>query len=1015
MSTIMESSNSSFIDLDEWEVGASSNQTATTTATKTTNTYVPVRTTAVDVEGGKVEEAPAVQARIVNVPSLSNYDGDTVSEKTDAFIKAHGVSIIARSWCPFSKDVEDFLTEQMAVTVHVIDVDLVRDAATPGEKIFAHVKSTTGHATVPVVFIKGNYVGGCDTIKALHEKGMLENDYLSGLIQRNRTEGTNQLETAALTPVPKSSATNPFFWFPNTVNNHVVRLTGFQVCVASAICAGFYTESWAPWIAVSLLVDFLIRMTVGSFLSPLGMIGSVIAAPFEPDFRAGPPKQFASLCGVMFTTLSTVFFFVHFKDHDIVGAVWIAMLAGAAGLEGFLDFCLGCLFYGFGIQFGLIPDNVYRIYTASRQEIVDSWSYRFRNSNAPPPERIDTDPSDPIAMKYKKKSDEWTKDDFSIFRNMQVSYFGMPLSLTGLAVAFKIAAPSTFAKNVEVQRRIEVPIQWFQVIATIAACVFVAFLALYAIRLLSYPRKCWKEWDCPLRSNTFAAIPIVIMLFGFLVYDQVTYDVNRTSDGAPQMFGRVLWWIGAIPQALLTVIKLGEWISRRLELEHVHPHWMMFPVGLAAAALTAPIVEPFSQFNSNSVGNIFIARFYYSFAYLMFVVLFTITFFKVVTTHNSDDRVRHGIWIWMAAAGLVGLAQFSICWTSSPLDYQDGCVNNFSEWFFITIFLFLGYCVAALPHNAFLGREQYNMAYWFDCFSLDVLAACACLMYALTGWKVTQAIQFIALSAAGIANFAGICHFIIGVINRRGIFTPEEKWGPLSFMKLTHEAFRGNLSTMKKCLDSIHLDEKLNTEKDSLGLFAAHFNRFRILHEEHAKHEDEVIFKTFNDFFHDFAKTWNDDHADDHHIMDHFVALCNQMLDPGLPLMQRNTALDTLRAELPPFFDHFEEHMRGEEDNLQPIGRKHLSLDLMKQISRECWRITPAERWEVIIPFVVINLPRHPQRIRYLKVLLWSMPERAQQIGRIVYRNVDAVMWERLRVEIPELIPRGLPNWRRYY
>ena len=43
------------------------------------------------------------------------------------------------------------------------------------------------------------------------------------------------------------------------------------------------------------------------------------------------------------------------------------------------------------------------------------------------------------------------------------------------------------------------------------------------------------------------------------------------------------------------------------------------------------------------------------------------------------------------------------------------------------------------------------------------------------------------------------------------------------------------------------------------------------------------------------------------------------------------------------------------------------------------------------------------------------MPERAQQIGAIVYRNVDAVMWERLRGEVPEIVPRGAAGWQQYY
>ena len=139
------------------------------------------------------------------------------------------------------------------------------------------------------------------------------------------------------------------------------------------------------------------------------------------------------------------------------------------------------------------------------------------------------------------------------------------------------------------------------------------------------------------------------------------------------------------------------------------------------------------------------------------------------------------------------------------------------------------------------------------------------------------------------------------------------------------------------------------------------------------------------------------------------------MLDTRLSTEERKASLDELRRDLPAFFEHFEEHLRGEEDNLQPIGRKYLPLAIMKDISREVWEITPAERWEVIVPFIVSNLPRHTQRVRYLKVLCWSMPERAQQIGAIVYRNVDAVMWERLRVEVPEIIPRGAPGWKRYY
>ena len=43
------------------------------------------------------------------------------------------------------------------------------------------------------------------------------------------------------------------------------------------------------------------------------------------------------------------------------------------------------------------------------------------------------------------------------------------------------------------------------------------------------------------------------------------------------------------------------------------------------------------------------------------------------------------------------------------------------------------------------------------------------------------------------------------------------------------------------------------------------------------------------------------------------------------------------------------------------------------------------------------------------------MPERAQQVGAILYRNVDAVMWERLKVSLPDIVPRGAAGYRKMY
>lgn len=596
----------------------------------------------------------------------------------------------------------------------------------------------------------------------------------------------------------------------------------------------------------------------------------------------------------------------------------------------------------------------------------------------------------------------------------------MPLSLAGLAVAFKVASEwsSDIATALGVtEREIIVDDAAFQAIAALAALVFVMFLFLYALRLGTNFHKCVTEWRHPIIGNSFAMIPLCMMLFSFLLYDQIEYDQVDASTGeeeVSQIIARIFFWIGAITQVLMTMAKFGEWMGRRLEMEHVSALWIIFPVGLSVAALVAPVVPLFAADNQNhDEGTILIARFFQSFALFMFVVLFTITFFKTVTSHNSDVRARYEIFIWIAAPAVLGMSDFTVCFYSkSPLDKNE-CVDSFLNYFFVALFIFGGVLYSAMPWIGFLGKDKWGMHYWLGVFAIDALAGAACLFYSVTGYRAAQNISIVALCMAVVGNLTNLLAFGSALIRRRGVFTPMDKWGPLAFMKLTHEAFRGNMSTMRETLDNLDLNSK--EMQENLRMFAVHLNRFSILHEEHSRHEDDIIFKEFNNWFHEHARKYNDDHTEFHVTMADAEKNANILLDESAPEATRKEALETLRKILPPFFEHFEEHLKGEEDNLNPIGKKHLPIAIQKDISRRVWEITSADRWEIIIPYIIENLPRHPQRIRYLKVLLWSMPERAHQIGAILYRNVDAVMWERLRDEVPEIVPRGESGYWRYY
>jgi hypothetical protein len=111
------------------------------------------------------------------------------------------------------------------------------------------------------------------------------------------------------------------------------------------------------------------------------------------------------------------------NGNEIAGSVVIGMLLGAAALEAFLNFCLGCVFFGLGIQLGLIPDTVYRIYTDTRDKVAKGWHYSNdagRNSEAPK-EVYPAFAKTSADLKYKRvKSDEHILSDFHVIRNMQV-------------------------------------------------------------------------------------------------------------------------------------------------------------------------------------------------------------------------------------------------------------------------------------------------------------------------------------------------------------------------------------------------------------------------------------------------------------------------------------------------------------------------------------------------------------------------------------------------------------------
>jgi len=145
-----------------------------------------------------------------------------------------------------------------------------------------------------------------------------------------------------------------FFSFPNPVNDAAARTVAIGVVIMSLLT--FFT-GWT-FLLVLLTYGFFARVLAGPKISPLGQFAVRLAGPRLKKwekFVPGPPKRFAQAIGLSFMIAVDVVYFT----SGFGAAKWILLpLVGAASLEGFLGYCLGCAVFAQLMKIGLIPESV---------------------------------------------------------------------------------------------------------------------------------------------------------------------------------------------------------------------------------------------------------------------------------------------------------------------------------------------------------------------------------------------------------------------------------------------------------------------------------------------------------------------------------------------------------------------------------------------------------------------------------------------------------------------------------
>jgi len=282
--------------------------------------------------------------------NLLQTQNGSVENAVDAFISKYPIVIFSKSYCPYTSAVKYQLVEHMQIKkdVHVLEINLLNDTANT-KAIQSHLQQTTGFSTFPQVFVDGEFVGTHDGIMELAAKGLLENKVKRHMTGPDLTGA--QVESAAGT----QGTYTPLFWFPASVNKWGIRATGLLSCGISGSLAYAMLTGTEPhpsmlgFVAAALFGDYTLRLVSGSKVSPIAQLGGKLASlsQLTPIPRPGAPKQFASFCGTMFSGLGTAFYAA---GNPTLGGGFLAVLALCSGMEGAIDYCLGCTFFSIGDQ-----------------------------------------------------------------------------------------------------------------------------------------------------------------------------------------------------------------------------------------------------------------------------------------------------------------------------------------------------------------------------------------------------------------------------------------------------------------------------------------------------------------------------------------------------------------------------------------------------------------------------------------------------------------------------------------
>lgn len=290
---------------------------------------------------------------------------------------------------------------------------------------------------------------------------------------------------------------------------------------------------------------------------------------------------------------------------------------------------------------------------------------------------------------------------------LPVALFGSVMGLTGLSVAWRLAAA-----------RYALPGWISESIAVAAVAAFVAMAAAYLVKLVAAPDAVRAEFNHPIAGNLFGTMLISLLLLPIII--------------APVAlrFAQVLWGVGTVGMLGFAWVIIDRWMGNRQQAAHATPAWIVPVVGLLDVPLALPGLD-LPGLHGLMIACLAIGLFFA-------IPLFTLVFSRLIFEAPLPDALQPSL--------LILVAPFAVGFSAYVA--TTGSIDLFAEALYaLTLFVLtiLAGRLRRLTHCC-----PFRVSWWAVSFPLAAAAAAAVRFASAVPGLFTDIVAIVLLTLASV-------------------------------------------------------------------------------------------------------------------------------------------------------------------------------------------------------------------------------------------------------------------------